>query len=59
MKQIGDWEFYRIVSVTVAGTSILITLFEKTEKQILACRFVIKRLKGDLYFSPIVRRLIQ
>ena len=58
MKQIEDWGFYRIVSVMVAGASILIALFEKIEKQILACRFVIKKLKCNVYYSPIVRRLI-
>jgi hypothetical protein len=42
----------------VAGASILIALFEKIEKQILACRFVIKKLKCNLYYSPIARRLI-
>jgi hypothetical protein len=58
MKQIEDWGFYLIVSVEVAGASILIALFEKKGKQILACRFVIKKLKCNLYYSPIVRRLI-
>jgi len=58
MKQIEDWGFYLIVSVKVAGASILIALFEKIKKQILACRFVIKKLKCNLYCSTIVGRLI-
>ena len=58
MKQIEDEGFYRIVSAKVAGASILIALFEKIEKQILACRFVIKKLKCNIYSSLIVRRLI-
>ncbi len=58
MKQIQDWGFYLIVTVMVAGPSILIALFEKIEKQILACQFVIKKLKCNLYYSPIVGRLI-
>ena len=58
MKQIEDWGFYLIVSVMVAGASILIALFEKIEKQILACRFVIKKLRYNIYSSPIVRRLM-
>lgn len=58
MKQIEDGGFYRIVSAMVAGASILIALFEKIEKQILARQFVIKKSKCNLYYSPIVRRLI-
>jgi hypothetical protein len=58
MKQIEDWGFYRSASVMVAGASIPIALFEKIEKQILACQFLIKKLKCNLYYSPIVRRLI-
>jgi hypothetical protein len=58
MKQIENWGFYPIVSVMVAGASILIALLEKIEKQILACRFVIEKFKCNLYYSPIVRRLI-
>jgi len=58
MKQIEDRGFYLVVSVMVAVASILIALFEKIEKQILACRFVIKKLKYNLYYSPIVRRQI-
>ena len=58
MKQIEDRGFYLIYSVMVVGASILIALFEKIEKQILACQFVIQKLKGNLYYSPIVRRLI-
>jgi hypothetical protein len=58
MKQIEDWGFFLIISVMVACASILIALFEKIEKQILARRFVIKKLKCNIYYSPIVRRLI-
>ena len=58
MKQIEDGGFYPIGSVEVAGASILIALFEKIAKQILACRFVIKKLKCNLYYNPVVRRLI-
>jgi hypothetical protein len=58
MKQIEDWGFYLIVAVMLAGASILIALFEKIEKQILACRFVIKKLKCNLYYSQVVRRPI-
>jgi hypothetical protein len=58
MKQIEDWGFYRIVSVMLAGASILKALFEKIEKQILTCRFVIEKSKCNLFYSQIVRRLI-
>jgi hypothetical protein len=58
MKQIEDWGSYLFVSVKLAGERMLRALFERKEKQILACRFVIKKLKWNLYWSPIVRRLI-
>jgi hypothetical protein len=58
MKQIEVWSFYLVDSVMVAGERIFIALLEKIEKQILACRFVIKKSKCNLCYIPIVGRVI-